>query len=281
VPPRQVDLGGNIGGVPQFGCSAIGGAGASDYPVDMMFFVRSAFTGDGYWKSPKFFVSGDPRHCHNVGSGDLVLAPSGRIWGAWAGVDRFASGRFIRVVNSKSTWAYCSDDGGATWISRRGVGLNGTIPFPGDRQIRLAPCRGQVAAFGTKGWTVFDGKEWKPFSVPGRKGARGQISVCGWKKVVFVEPDDTGRKLLMWQKAGAEWHGPKELVTEQKPIVQLRVQRYAPEGFVPAAYMCGSADELPEPAEGDKTFGPYGFNSYPPMRTAHEPWIKALAAPVD
>ena len=104
VPPRQVDLGGNIGGVSQFGCSALGGAGASDYPVDMMFFVRSVFTGDAYVRTPKFFVSGDPRHCHNVGSGDLVLAPTGRIWGTWAGTDRFASGRFGKVLGSSSTW---------------------------------------------------------------------------------------------------------------------------------------------------------------------------------
>ncbi len=280
VPPRQVDVGGNIGGVSQFGCSAIGGAGASDSPVDMMFFVRSALTERGYWKSPKFFVSGDPRHCHNVGSGDLVLAPSGRIWGAWAGVDRFASGRFSRVVNSKSTWLYYSDDGGVTWQSWRGVGFNGAITFLGDRQVRVAPYRGHVAVFGTKGWTVFDGKEWKPFAVPGRKGARGQISVCGWKRLVFIEPDETGRKLLMWQREGAEWRGPKEIFTEEKPIVQLKTPRYSDASFVPVVYMCTSGVELPKAPEGERTFWPYGFNSYPSMRTPHEPWIKVFVVPV-
>ncbi len=51
VPPRQVDLGGNIGGVWQFGCGALGGVGACDYPVDMMFFVRSVLTEKGYVES--------------------------------------------------------------------------------------------------------------------------------------------------------------------------------------------------------------------------------------
>jgi len=320
VPPRLVDVGGAIGGVWQFGCGGLGGAGASDYPVDMMFFVRTVLTGVGYRKSAKYFVSGDPRHCHNVGSGDVVMDASGRIWGCWAGVDRFASGRFVRINDSKSTWVYYSDDGGMTWQSWRGAGLNGSIPFLGDRQVRIVPYRGHIAVFGTKGWTtfdgkewakvqsagvgsllsdvvscgdfifvsdatgpvrVYDGKEWKPFTIPGRKGARGQIGICGWKKVIFVETDETGRKLLLWQKKGEEWSGPAELITEKKPIVQVRVQRYAPEKFIVAAYMCTTAEQLPEPPEGEKTFGPYGFNNYPPQGVQHEPWIKTICIPID
>jgi hypothetical protein len=243
---------------------------------------------------------------------------SGRIWGCWAGVDRFASGRFASVLASSSTWVYYSDDGGMTWQSWRGSGLNGVIPFLGDRQVRILPYRGNVAVVGQKGITMFDGKEWskvqpvgvalcdavscgdevyvsdesgpvkvydgrewKQFTIPGRKGARGQIGICGWKKVIFVETDETGRKLLLWQKKGEEWSGPAELITEKKPIVQVRVQRYAPESFIPVAYMCTSEDELP-PANRKKTYDiVYGYNQYPPAGTPHEPWIKVLCVPVE
>lgn len=133
VPPRLTDIGSNIGGVWQFGCGGLGGVGASDYPVDMMFFVRTVLTEKGYQKSHKYFVSGDPRHCHNVGSRDLVMDQPGRIWGVWGGVDRFASGRFATTISSASTWVYYSDDGGVTWTSWRGAGFNGAIPFVGNR----------------------------------------------------------------------------------------------------------------------------------------------------
>lgn len=316
VPPRLVDLGGNLGGVYQFGCAALGEAHIG-YPTDRMFFVRTVFTGDAYWKSPKYFVSSDPRHCHNVGSGDLFLAPSGRIWGAWSGLDRHSFGD---PIPSFSTWVHYSDDGGKTWTGWRGPDLNGVVPFVGRGQVQIVPYRGQVAVIGQKGCTVFDGKtwspvtaigvgpyvlsdciafgeeiyvsddtgpvrrydgkEWKPFELAGRTGFRGRIAVCGGKKMVFVEPDETGKKLLMWQKDGAEWRGPKELIAEQKPIVQLRVQRYAPESFVPVAYMCASAEELPKP-DRKKTYDIiYGFDQYPPAGTPHEPWIKLLVVPV-
>lgn len=126
---------------------------------------------------------------------------------------------------------------------------------------------------------VFDGKDWKPFSVPGRKGARGQIGVCGWKKVVFIETDDTGKKLLYWQKDGEDWRGPKEIVTEMNPIVQLRVQRYASEDFIPLAYMCTSEHELPKVRKNYDTV--YGFNPYPYADTPHELWIKVMIVPVE
>lgn len=285
VLPRLTDIGDNIGGVWQLGRGGLEGVGGSDYPVDMMFFVRTALTEKGYWKSHKYFVSGDPRHCHNVGSGDLVVDQSGRIWGVLGGLDRFSSWRFASVFHSASTWVYYSDDGVVTWTSWRGTGFNGAIPFVSDRQVRIVPYRGNVAVIGSKGWTyfdgkewskvqqvevgdtlcdvvacgeqifvsdntgpvkVFDGKEWNPFSIPGRSGARRQIGVCGWKKVVFIETDDTGKKLLYWQKDGEDWRGAKEIVTETKPIVQVRVQRYAPEGFIPLSYMCISENELPK-----------------------------------
>jgi hypothetical protein len=305
VTPRPVDIGGNVAGIFPFGCGGLSSVHIG-YPADRVFFVRSVYTNDGWWVSPKFFVSGDSRHCHDVRWGDIVAGANGRLWAAW-----FGKSRDWYEDGPQLTFVYHSDDGGASWSSWRGAGFSGTIPSALGPRIRLAPYRGGIALFSDKGWSWFDGtkwsepekacwsggaqqvtalgeeiyvadgsgavkrydgKSWSAFSVPDRAGKNGKIGVCGGSKLVFVETDAGGKKLLCWSKsADGAWQGPQELIEEQTKIVTYAIQRYAPEGFMPVAYMCLSGDQA-----GAKPWKKLGSGE--PYEVL-EPWIKVLRMP--
>ncbi len=122
VPPRPVDLGGDVMGLFPFGCGGLSSAHIG-YPCDRVFFTRSVFTGNGWWVSPKFLVTGDSRHCHDIRWGDIVAGSNGRLWMAWLG-----KGRDWYEGGPECTFVYYSDDGGARWSSWRGAGFTGVIP---------------------------------------------------------------------------------------------------------------------------------------------------------
>lgn len=313
--PRPVDLGGDVMGVFPFGCGGLSSVHVG-YPADRAFFTRSVFTGEGWWVSPKFLITGDSRHCHDIRYADAVMGPDGRIWVAWLGKSRdwYEGG-------TQHTFVYYSDDGGKSWTSWRGAGFTGAIPTVVGACVRLAPYRGGIALFGQKGWIWFDGKKWsepeKPFwstapwhvisvreeiyvadsggpvkwydgkawndfAVPGRTGRRGKIGVCGGKTLVFVETDASEKKLLCWRKkVGGEWQGPRELLEEKTKIMKVAHQRYAPEGFMPIAYMCLSSDpSLPAVRPGKRVF--YAFPDVDPEAYEwYEPWIKLLLVPAE
>lgn len=121
-PPRLWDLNGDIMATGAFGCLAIRSAGVG-YPVDRAFFIRSVFTGESWWLSPNYFVTGEPRHCHWMWWADIVASPNGRLWMGWESVDRFG----YESMRTYSILVYYSDDGGKTWESWRGVGFNGAV----------------------------------------------------------------------------------------------------------------------------------------------------------
>ncbi len=220
IPPRLWDMGGDIVAGGAFGCLAIRSAHVG-YPVDRAFFIRSVFTGDAWWLSPNYFVTGEPRHCHWMWWADVVASPSGRIWMGWESVDRngYESARTYSIL------VYCAADGGRTWQSWRGPGFNGVVPPFGSnrrdrRYVKLVPYRGQVAVlagdqwswFNGKDWSAlettgavpwgavscgdeiwlsspsgaerwFDGRTWREFTVPGRaKDDRGLVAVCGGRR---------------------------------------------------------------------------------------------------
>ncbi len=336
MPPRLVDLGGDVMAVSRFGCLAIRGAHVG-YPADRVFFCRSIQKGTGWAASPNYFVSGEPRHCHWIQWGDVVGDLSGRIWTAWEAIDRYSyEGAF-----SYSVFVYCSDDGGVSWRSWRGVGRTGAVPGFGSsktdkRYVRLAPYRNGIAVFAGHYWTWFDGRRWTRLDrndvipweavscgeeiyigdssgpvrwyrgeicegeswhdlrIPGRRGTRGRLAVCGGKTVVLVEPDATGKKLLCWRKkAGGSWQGPQELVREETQIIQLAAQRYAPDDFVPVGYMCispeeegkivGSPRSKTTPGNQHYKGNPYMqlYWTYPVDHYVHEPWIKVVKVPAE
>jgi hypothetical protein len=308
-----MDLGGDVMGVFPFGCGGLSSVHIG-YPADRTFFTRSVFTGNGWWVSPKYLVTGDSRHCHDIRYGDIVAGPDGRLWMAWLG-----KGRDWYEDGPECTFVYCSDDGGASWASWRGAGFTGVIPAVLGPHVRLAPYRGQIAIFWNKGWTRFDGakwtepekawnwntgpwhvtslgeeiyvanetgpakwydgKAWSDFTVPGRTGKRGKIGVCGGKTLVFVETDSGGKKLLCWRKkSGGEWQGPQEILEEKTKIVKVAHERYAPEGFMPIAYMCLSSDPSATARPGKKV-GSISPDVDPLEYEPYEPWIKVLKVP--
>jgi hypothetical protein len=326
--PLLLDLGADIMGVYPFGCGGMCGAHIG-YPTDRAFFVRTVFTGDTWWNSPKYFVSGDPRHCHWMMIGDVVATPpasaediaagrSGTLWTGWTARNRNSYGH---IIPQYSTGVYRSDDGGATWSSWRGAGLSGELPESvfGKGTVRVAPYRGQVAVFGGKRWTWFDGTKWAPaeetgtncwhavscgeeiylshskgpsrwydgkvwrdFSAPGRAGKGGMIAVCGGTTALFVETDESGKRLLCWRKKqGTSWEGPRVLVTEADPISQIAVQRYAPKGFAPVAYMC--VDTAAPVVQTGPSANLPGWPYMAPMDldVVHHPWIKVLVVPAE
>ena len=276
-PGRLWDLGGNIMAASPFGCLGIRSAGVG-YPVDRTFFIRSVFTGDGWWVSPHYFVTGEPRHCHWMWWVDLVEASDGRLWMAWESVDRYGYG----TARTYSILVYCSDDGGKTWQSWRGAGFNGMVPSFGStlrnrRYVKVVPYGKYIAVFAGEQWSYFDGekwsevettgvepwgavscgneiwlsspagpekwydgKTWREFSVPGRvKEDRGLITICGRVQPVYIAHDATWKKLLCWRRdRNGVWQGPEELVSEQTVIKQIAAPRYSPTDFVPVAYMC-------------------------------------------
>ena len=311
---RMTDIGGDVGGFTYFGCSAIVGAHVA-YPADRVFFTRSVFTGDSWWKSPKYMLSGDPRHCHDVEWGDVVRLGSGRLWAAWNGKDRqwYESGPVC-------SYAYYSDDRGASWNAWRKPGLSGSLPSLKGTYLRVAPYREGVALFGSSTWTYFDGKTWSSyektglggkkgcsdavsfgeeiylghekgprcwydgkawhdFTVPGRTGNRGKIGVCGGETLVFVETDESQKKLLCWRKKkGGTWQGPEVLVEEKTKINKIASQRYAPAGFLPVAYTCDNADTS---IRAHKSVMFHFAAYYPWERIALEPWIKVVKVPAE
>ena len=63
MPPRLWDIGGNVMGVGPFGCLGIRGAHVA-YASDRAFSIRTVFTGDKWWVSPHYLITGETRHCH-------------------------------------------------------------------------------------------------------------------------------------------------------------------------------------------------------------------------
>ena len=311
LPFRMVDIGNDVAGITYFGCSAIVGV-HTGYPADRVFFTRTVFTGDKWWKSPKYFVSGDPRHCHDIEWGDIVRLKSGRLWMGWNGKDR----RWYET-GPLCSYAYYSDDEGVTWNSWREPGLSGSIPNLKGKYLRVVPYGDYIAMFGSDNWTYFDGKKWSPykrtgvgglgpwhalsfgkeiylasekgpkrwydgatwkdFELTGRTGSHGKMGNCGDKVLVFVERDKSGKKLLCWRKqAGAEWSGSEVLLEEKTRINRIAHQRYAPAGFMPIAYTC----DFDGPKKKPEKFAIYKFSGfYPWDRRAFEPWIKVLKVP--
>ena len=188
----------------------------------------------------------------------------------------------------------------------------------GMRYLRVAPYRGHVAVLGGNVWSWFNGKEWSPlektglnqvwgavsfgdeiyltgasgpsrwydgkiwqkFSVPGRTGTRGRIGVCGSDTLVFVETDKTAKTLLCWRKTkGGTWQGPQTLLTEEKEIVKIASQRYAPEGFLPIAYMCRSGEKMPPKTKGNTITKL--VDQDPWIIEEYESWIKVLKVPAE
>ena len=99
--------------------------------------------------------------------------------------------------------------------------------------------------------------------------------MCGWKTAIFVEPDESGKKLLCWRKKeGGPWQGPQELVTEDVPIMQVVIQRYGPASFLPVAYMCATQVRDKVRVHAWPDVNPSKGRSF-----KHEPWIKVLTVP--
>ncbi len=127
----------------------------------------------------------------------------------------------------------------------------------------------------------YDGKGWSDFSAPGRTGTRGKIGVCGGRTLVFVETDADAKKLFVWRKKdGGAWQGPQELLGEKTKIVKVAHQRYAPEGFMPVAYMCLSSDPsaAARPWKKVSTGNP---DADPIEYEPYEPWIKVVLVPAE
>lgn len=326
VPPRLQDLGGDLMSQSAFGCLAVRGPHMG-YPGDRTFFSRTVFR-DGDWRaSPNFFVTGEPRHCHWLWWGDVLGTPAGRIWMAWEVTDRrgYEDDSSYSVFAYRSddggvtwqSWRGAGFNGGVPPFGSQRTDMH---------NVRLAPYRDGIAVFGGHHWTWFDGRRWavlrrtdaipwqvvscgdeiyiadesgpvmgydgrswSELNIPGRRGLRGRLSVCGGESVVLVEPDQTGRRLLAWRKKpGAPWRGPEELAVEPTRIVQLTAQRHAPRDFVPVAYMCLSPGEEGKLTGGERTRATPGnqhyhgtpfrrlYWTYPVDHFVQEPWIRVV-----
>jgi hypothetical protein len=183
-------------------------------------------------------------------------------------------------ILSRARRSQCTFYNGAEWAKPAQTPLQ----YP----VQVVSCGTDIYAIAARGaqpfWR-FDGKSWKPLTLPNREDyprtyrvhgnspgvpeyvGQQYFSVCG-DTVVFVEPDKTGRKILCWRKPKEEeWIGPHELVTEHTPIADIVAPRYAVTAFVPVAYNCWSDERKASTAIGS-------FKVH--HRREIKPWIKVL-----
>ncbi len=188
------DAGADVMGLHDDGCLTFRTA-LEYYPGDRVFLWRTVFTGEGWKKSPLFFVSGDLRWCSHAAQNVLRL-PSGRLWCMFSGRGRYGSAE---------VFAKYSDDEGFTWHSWRGDGFTAAVPqLPGELRAELFPYGEHVGMIAPRGkWVLFDGKAWTEMPAsPVRTPV--QVVACG-KEVYAI---DLGGRLAFYD--GAEWK-PLEL----------------------------------------------------------------------
>lgn len=87
--------------------------------------------------------------------------------------------------------------------------------------------------------------------------------------------DATLTKLLCYRKADGKWSDATELVTESTPIVAFTAQMYAPDDFVPVAYMCAEEEQKVQ-----KKLKSAKKSSEARAVLRIKPWVKLLKAPV-